>query len=414
MPVRRLVALTVPLLLLAAAWWGFNAGGAADWQVSPPRLFGRVWTSGQGLTASLVFVTREEREHYVYQSRWTYFTERYDRYDLRVHRVADGSLAQTMLLAEFTERQEATAPQILGIVGDVVWLWRDGPEAHSLPQLELRCDTARVRQVAPAAAELLPQLPKGYAIRAEPRSLVLRGRDAQLYTLDATTAALTPFAASELPANHSSTRLEDRFDFLQPPGRSLSFTSPYNVLQRSFLTRTGKWYALLTDGERQDLTQHVPNGRPYGDVARRLYGADYVLNGRSPKLDQATVTAIGDERLLQSGFLIRNAETLWDVPDPSSTLVLAKARLGEAEPWQLVRLARDGSVPWRVSTELADLGEMLDLGTHVLFVGQRVRAGVGDAATRDERERLVWIDERTGAMRTLFVATGEVLPPNGT
>lgn len=412
MPLRRLVALSFPLLVLAALWWWYSTG-AGDWQMRPPQLFGRVWTTAPAPSPSLLFVTREERERYVYQSRWTYFTEHYDRYALHVHRIADGALEGTLPLGDLEERQETTAPQILGIVGDVVWLWRDGPEARSLPGLELRCDTARARQVAPAAAELLPQLPKGYALRTEPRSLVLRGRDAQLYTFDATTAALTPLAATDLPANNFSTRLEDRFDHLQPPGRSLTFTSPYNVLQRAFLTRTGKWYALLTDGERHDLTQHVPNGRPYGDVARRLYRADYVMDGRSPKLDLPTVATIGDERLLQAGFLIRNAETLWDVPEPSSTLVLAKARLGETEPWQLVRLARDGSVPWRVSTELADLGEMLDLGTHVLFVGQRVRAGSGDPATRDVRERLAWIDERTGTMRTLFVASGELVPPLG-
>lgn len=410
MSLRRLVALSFPLLVVAALWWWYSTG-SGDWQMRPPMLFGRVWTTAPSPTASLLFVTREERERYVYQSEWTHFTEQYDRYVLHVHRVADGAPQQTLQLAELKERQEASAPQILGIVGDVVWLWCNGPQARSLPQLELRCDMARVRNVAPAAADLLPQLPKGYAMRSEPRSLVLRGRDAQLYTLDAATAALNPLAAADLPANHSSSRVEDRFDYLLPPGRSQYFTSPYNVLERSFLTRTGKWYALLTDGERQDLAMHVPSGRPYGDVARRLYGADYVMDGRSPKLDQATVTVIGGERLLQAGFLIRRADALWDVAEPSSTLVLAKAQLGETEPWQLVRLARDGSVPWRVSTELADLGEMLDLGTHVLFVGQRVRDGSGDASTRDERERLVWIDERTGAPRTLFVATGELSPP---
>ena len=33
------------------------------------------------------------------------------------------------------------------------------------------------------------------------------------------------------------------------------------------------------------------------------------------------------------------------------------------------------------------------------------------ASPLDVRERMVWIDERSGAMRTLFVESGEVLVP---
>jgi hypothetical protein len=138
--------------------------------------------------------------------------------------------------------------------------------------------------------------------------------------------------------------------------------------------------------------------------------ATYTLDGNHPKLDVSAAEALGDERLLQAGFLIRNDQSLWDVPEPSSTLVLAKAALGEDEPWQVVRLARDGTVLWRTSTELADPGEILDLGTHVLFVGMRSGLGHPDPEHSDRRERLVWIDQASGARSTLFVATGERQP----
>lgn len=408
---RRALSLILLISVVGGtlAWW--VQASISDWQVRPPQLFGRVWTPTPGPAAHFLFVTCEERQRTVYVTRFTYRTESYDRYALQVRRVADGGLEQSLALGDFTERQETLAPQILGVVGDVVWLWRDGPEARGLPDLALRCDVARLQHEAPAAAELLPQLPKGYAVRSEPRSFVMRGRDARLYTLDAATASLTPLAAADLPANNFSMQVEDRFDHLQAPGRSWSFTSPYNMLERAFLTHTGKWYGLLTDGERQAINAYPPSGRPYGDVARRLYRADYSPDGRSPKLEVASVVACGDERFLQAGFLVRHAAALWDVPEPSSTLVLQKVLLGEAEPWQLTRLARDGSVVWRVSTGLADLGEKLDLGSHVLFVGQRERSGSGDPSALDVRERMVWIDERSGAMRTLFVESGEVLVP---
>lgn len=409
---RRTVWFLVVLAALGGGlWWLFAGGG--DWQVAPPRLFGRVWTTGPAQPALLLFVTREERQRSLRINKGNFRTQSYDRYALQVRRAADGLPLQAQGLGDYTDRQEALAPQILGVVGDVVWLWRDGPEALDLPTLALRCDTARWQREAPELAALLPQQPKGFAVRSEPRSLLMRGRDARLYTVDALQASLTPLAAEDLPTNTFSMQVEDRFDYLLPPGRSRVFTHPYNVLERSFLTRTGQWYALLADAERKDLTDYAPSGRPHGDVARRLHRAAYIMNGRSPQLDLATVEALGEERLLQAGFLIRSGEALWDVPEPSSTLALAKPLLGDDEPWQVVRLSRDGVVLWRTSTELADLGELLDLGTHVLFVGQRVASGRGDRAARDVRERLVWIDERSGARRTLFVATGELDPPVG-
>ena len=397
---RKLILL---LSIAAVAVYAALMAGAGDRQERPPALFGRVWTAAAGDTPLLLFVTREERNRRVYTTRFYFRTESYDRYALHVHRVADGSRVQSLVLADTTERQEPVAPAILGVVDGHVWLWRDGPTAMTLPDLRTTFEQAQLEQQAPDRAELLPREPKGYAIRSEPRSLVLRGRDARLYALDATSGTLTPFAPEQLPANNFSTQVEDRILYLVPPGRSRVFVTPYDVMGQTFLTPTGRWYGLLTDGERAEIDRHLPTGRPYGEVARRLYGADYQLDGSSPKLDLATVAALGDERLLQSGFLIRRHGALWDVPDPSSTLVLARQRLGADEPWSIVRLDRDGRALWTVSTGLASPGELLDLGTHVLFVGYRDQLGNGPLSEQDRRERLVWIDERSGAVQTLIV-----------
>ncbi|MCU0863818.1 MAG: hypothetical protein MUC36_08510 [Planctomycetes bacterium] len=400
-PRRRLLLLLLPIAIAAVLWW--LLAGFGDWQRRPAQRSGHVWAAPNAATPCLLFVTREERERRLRVSRNFFRSESYDRYVLHVHRIADGARLQSMLLADLTERQEPLEPQILGIVDGHVWLWRNGPTALTLPDLRPAFARAQLEQQAPDQAELLPREPKGYAIRSEPLSLVLRGRDARLYALDAVNGALTPFPPEQLPATTFSSLVEDRFLYLMPPGRSRVLTSPSDAMEQSFLTGTGRYYGLLTDGDRADIDKYLPKGRPHGEVARRLYGADYRLDGSTPQLDLATVAALGDERLLQSGFLVRRHGTLWDVPDPSSTLVLARQRLGADEPWRLVRLGRDGRALWSASTGLADLGELLDLGTHVLFVGYLDSLGRGAIREQDRRERLVWIDERSGAVQTLVV-----------
>ncbi|MBL8736911.1 MAG: hypothetical protein JNL12_10830 [Planctomycetes bacterium] len=406
--IRRRIASLFLLLVTAglAALWFYES----DHQIRPPQQFGRIWTNAPCAGPVVAFVTREERERSIQVRRGRFQSEQYDRYVLHVHSGTDGAPLQTLALGDARVRQDEQMPQILGIVGDVLWLWRSGPEARSLPGLELLCDTARLTERAPERAKVLPTEPKRYAVSPQPHALVVRGRDARLYTLQPREATITELAFEQLPTTTFSQQLEDRFDHLRPPGRSRVFTHPYNLLETTFLTRTGQWYGLLVDAERQQLGEYAPHGRPHGDVARRLYRATYTLDGNHPKLDVSAAEALGDERLLQAGFLIRNDQSLWDVPEPSSTLVLAKAALGEDEPWQVVRLARDGTVLWRTSTELADPGEILDLGTHVLFVGMRSGLGHPDPEHSDRRERLVWIDQASGARSTLFVATGERQP----
>jgi hypothetical protein len=236
--------------------------------------------------------------------------------------------------------------------------------------------------------------------------LVARGRDARIYAIDAVAGGVRQVDPSTFPASTSSTRVEDRFDSLVPPGQSRPFTSPANILQRSFLTSDGKWYALMSESERAGVSKW-PSGEehPYGEVARSAYRTTYVLDDRrKPEIDTAGLRALGTERLIQAGFLVRQAWSMWDVSDPSSTLVLAKNALGSTEPWVVIRLARDGTVLWRTSTELTSPTELIDLGDHIAFIGAEARDGASDRT----RQRLVWVSERTGARHAVSIATGEV------
>ena len=382
-----------------------------DIQDDPPITSGELWAAQVDGGAALVYVTREERSKSVpiftesHSSRY----EPYSRFELVVRRIPSGAVIATAPLGDLKDAGDGKAPDIIGIVGDVVWLWHDGLEARSLHDLAVKATTATLAGTgAESASDVLPNERKGYAVAPDPPRLVAHGRDARFYTIDATASSVEPMDPATLPPTTLSTRVEDRMQFLIPPSQARVVTHPYNAMQRSFLTSDGYWYALLSDSERSSLSRW-PSGedRPSGDVARSLYRTTYKLDDRrQPEIDPGSLTPRGAARLIQGGFLVRWQYRVWDVGDPSSSLVLAKQLLGSAEPWEVVRLARDGTVVWRTSTTLADPHELVDLGTHVVFLGREPAVDGEPVGERDQR--IVWIDERSGARGALSVATGQV------
>lgn len=381
---------------------------ARDVQDTPPSISGRLWRARVGDTTLVVYVTQEERSKAVRGVSDDYSRhEPYTRYELVARRLPDGLRVKSLKLADIRRSPNAGDPLIIGVVGDVIWLWRDGLEARNLRDLSVQATMATLAGTgAESAADILPREPKGYAILAEPPTLVARGRDARFYAIEPGAGAVRQVDPSTFPSTTSSTRLEDRFDYLVPPGQSRPFTSPSNILQRSFLTSDGKWYALMSESERTGVSRW-PSGEehPYGEVARSPYRTTYKLDDRrKPEVDTARLRVLGTERLIQAGFVVRYAWSMWDVSDPSSSLVLAKNALGSSAPWVIVRLARDGTVLWRTSTELTAPSELLDLGDHIAFIGPETRDGPSDR----QRQRLVWISERTGTRHAVSIATGEV------
>ena len=364
-----------------------------DVQDAPPHLAGEVWGAESAGQRVIAYLTREERSTSTASSEETpSHIDPYSRIVLAVRRVPDGSLLHSLPLGDFATNDDAHVPRIIGIAGDVVWLWRGELEARRLSDLTV---VASARTIAGRGAESesdpLPTEMSAYRIASNPVTLIARGKDARFYAIDAATSAVTPFDPSTLPPT-GSTRAEDWFNDVVPPGRPRGIFQPSDVLQRSFLTSTGKWYSLLSESERAGVSRW-PGGhdRPSGEVARSLYRADYKLDDRKqPEIDPGRLTQIGTARLIQAGFLVRGPAAVWDVPDPSSSLVLAKSELGSATPWEVVRLARDGTVVWRTSTGMSKLSGLLDLGSHIAFLG-----------TVADRRHLVWIDQQSGA-RHLF------------
>ncbi len=413
-PVRRALLLLASSGLALLAWFVHRT---VDTQIRPPRLSGALWRAGAGDQRFLVYITAEERRRA--QRRIgrpsSYISRTYTRYALELRHLPSGALVRALPLADqFTATGKAATPapeppQLLGVLDDVLWLWRDSLEGYRLPDLALHVTPTILTAATPALREVLPAEPRGYAIAGGLRTLVARGRDARFYRIDAAPVAIAPLDPAELPPTNNSMRVEDRFDYLVPPGRSRVMTDPQSALQKHFLTSAGTWYALLSESEReQQATFLSREDRPFGEVARSFYRTTYTLDRRGEaEIDVRAMQAVGSERLLQAGFVVRASRRVWDVPDPSSSLVMAKARLGEREPWELLRLTREGRVPWRTSTGLPQPYLMIDLGTHIGFVGDV------PGAPRDAAQAIVWIDERSGGRFVLSVATGVVRTGTG-
>ena len=395
------------LLILLA---GLAVGGAlvpSDSRERPPEVTGVLWNARDAGGARMLYITREERSRSGTELE-RLVTHRYIRYELVARRASDGSVAARTPLGDVEGARDTHVPAIVGITGDMLWLWRDSLEGRRLSDLSLQLTASSMRPPAGAtttAAELLPNDAAGFRVASTLQALVARGRDARFYRIDAATPSLTLLDPALLPPNGASSRVDDRFDALVPPERARELTQPNWVMQRSFLTSTGLWYALLSESERASVSRFPSaTDMPSGEVARTLYKGPYRLDDRrQPEVDPGALEAVGSARIIQGGFLVRSAGRIWDVADPSSSLVLGKARLGKDEPWEVLRLARDGTILWRTSTGLADPTMLLDLGTHLALAGD-----VAGTRPGERLARLVWIDQVTGTRRTLALESDEV------
>jgi hypothetical protein len=392
--------------ILFAVFW------TRDMQEEPPARIGRMWTAKVGDTRLLCYLTAEERgrRRAVTGGRNpSYTTDHYFRYRLHVRTLADAGLVQEVLLGDVKRNDRKPAPEIIGVIGDVLWLWHSQLESRALPNLTVRQNEAAMRQTQPEAVEILPRESKQYKALASPAALITRGRDARFYLVDPDRFTLTPFAATDLPPTTFTTQAEGRFDFIRSSAEGRTMTSPFNQMTRNLLTAKGMWYGMLSESERGGMAKWISvDARPSGDVARSFYAAPTVHDGRYWTVDLDAVKRVGDSTFVQGGFIVRHDWKPWQLSNPDSAVVLAKRHLGATEPWDVVRLAHDGTVVWRTTTAMAAVGEFLDADPYFVIAGEPLPMGMRNSKA-DNRERIIMIDERTGAAKTVVVTTGEVV-----
>lgn len=442
-------------------WLGLGIGAAfvvgfgvfffvtRDQQVSPPRIIGNVWTAAVDGATRVYYVTREDRAEtraFDVRGRYTY-EHSYSIYRLAGRNAADGSLAGEVQIARIETtspdfkryRAYVTLPDGPGILGpqaDVLWLWNGGIEARSLKTLEAVWTEGQLREKNPQFAANLPDDPRYTRMIGGLGALVIKSRDARYLSVNRETGVFEPVDETKLAAfslEHTKTA-DSAFTSARPRGESLRSTSVSGLVWNSIIDH-GTWYGLLTGDERARLTPRLGvleewyfRHSQVRESASQLYRGKYAMEaGRiiqrtSVELKTESVTPLGSERFIMAGIL-RRPESNYDAwvlparvwtaaaaatsgrPAVESFVVISREAIGNESAWQLSRVGVDGTVAWKSSIGLTEIEHMNDGHGAIVVTGQRA----GDSAATGERpDRMVFVDEASGRVAMVNVATGEM------
>ncbi len=389
------------------------AGGIAmlpdGGRVSPPRLIGSVFTASRdpSIAPRIYYVTQEERWERRFPGRGAgedWYSVNFALYALHSRSAADGGGAASIELARIDDSSPSGSPEILGLQGDVLWMWNRGLEGRDLESLEKRWTLPVLSRSNPEFANVLPVDAKYFKVLAPVDRLVMKAKDTRYLSVDSATGDIREIDETRLGSLSGSKRASDAFDQLQPGAKSLSCTSISGWLSKS-LTRDDRWFALLSSDERKALTKEPGvDGHPYGEVARSLYSAKFVWNNHplldrdEVLLDPAAVAAVSGDRFVMAGFLRRpNSRALWTPDSGESYFVIHKNELGANSPWIVTRLGLDGRVRWSRSTGLCDPGLLSDGKGTLVFTGYATRT----EPLSSRPDLCVFIDEATGSSHTV-------------
>ncbi|GAA4450884.1 hypothetical protein GCM10023189_12200 [Nibrella saemangeumensis] len=381
-----------------------------DWQTYPPAISGALWKADSDGQPTIYYLTEEQWEKQ-YFSRRSSFTSPFARYVLIARHAETGEVLHRQRIRDIKNALIGRGPSMLGPVPGGFWLWNEGLEVRDPKSLAITLTGEQIRERNPDLADNIPTEERFYKVSEPHQALLFKGLDARFFQIDARTGKISPAQESLLEQVTWQKTAESGFTYVRPPGLFPFYQDLEGYVINSFMTRperdrtggprTGQWYGLLTQSERTALSKwSVRPSKPYGEVSRFLYRVAYQLDDRNqPEIDPARVEQLSEERFLEGGFLKRGARSIWDVPDPSSSLVLCRDKLGTDSPWVVVRIGRDGKSLWRQPTGIADLDQIADGGTHLIMAGYATK----NEPTRLRKELLVWIDTRTGKRREFSV-----------
>jgi len=378
-----------------------------DWQEEPAQLLGRVWTGQVGEKYFAFCLTSEERAYRKtigsHRRSVSYRTVRYTRFKLESRQAPNGEPGEVVVIEDDEKPVRGEEPAILGLVQNGLWVWHNGIELRDPATLAVRFSAERLKQLNPDIAENFPDKKDDAKVSGEHQSLLFKSSDLQYYQVDPESGKATLADTSKLENITGSKRVADGFYYLQSPGRSRGNTSVADFLVGSFLTSTNQWYALMSEEKKTRLGRWLMSeDRVYGDDWRSFYRVPYELDRRGyPEIDPASVEKIGNLRLLNAGFIKRDTRNVWDVAEPSSSLVLHRKDLKKESPWYVSRLTRDGKILWESSLGLADLHTINNAGDIAVFYGMK------SLLPQDHSQMLVFLEPVSGKVAAYDMADVE-------
>ena len=375
---------------------------ANDHRLREPRLSSAVWTAQADGQPRLYFVMEEERSQRRYRGRVYPYTVTYSLFTLRSRDARTGAVTGEQELARIDNAGDG--PLVIGPQGSVLWMWNDGLVAMNLGTLKPVWSAEKLKQLNPELGAFLPVDRKYFKVLGKFDALAYKGADARYYQVDDATGKITVLDETALASHDSYGRAEQAFSEMHTPGEPERNIGFMGVLWNSF-AHDDKWYALLTAEQRAKLYEAPGRGgTASGEDARQLYRANFTwedrpaLGSKEVLLDMETVAPLNDERYLMGGFLIRRSTNkVWRPEGGTDVLVMHKKLLGQNTPFHLTRLKLDGTAAWSASIGLADLKMVCDAGDTIVFTGFADHS----EPTGERPERIVMIDEKTGAVRSV-------------
>ena len=344
----------------------------------------------------------EERSQRRTRGRVYSYTVSYSVFTLRSRDARSGAVTGEEVLARIDNAGDG--PAIIGPAGSVLWMWNDGLVAMSLTTLKPVWSFEKLKQLNPELGALLPVDRKYYKVLERFNALAYKGADARYFQIDDATGKIEVLDAAALASYNNYGRADQGFSAMRTPGEPIRNLSFMGLLSNS-LTNDDKWYALLTAEDRAKLYKSPLSSRNVsGEESRQLYRGNFTwedrpaLGTKEVLLDLDTVLPVNDERYLMGGFLVRQStDEPWRPEGGKDALVLHKKLLGQNTPFHLTRLKLDGTAAWNCSIGLADLIYIGDAGDTVVFTGFADKS----EPTNERPERIVMIDEKTGAARAV-------------
>jgi hypothetical protein len=366
-------------------------------RVRPPRLIGSVFVTTR--PAAVYYVTEEVRS--AFELVHSYEVANDDttlvQYTAYVLHARDGATGQTKATAAFPGKRHVplgNGPGIVGISGDILWVWDNGLEGRAADTLAVVWPRERLVALNPGLVP--PKEERAYKVVAGIDGVVIEVADGRYYRLDAKTGKADPLDADALARTLGTPTAAEGFFAALPSGAASDATYTFSYLAGAF-TLGEHWYALLSDQGRAAVSDYSyrNDAGAGGDEERRLHRFPFTKDrfGQTV-LDVAKGEVVWDGRYRGAG-LLRHPSGKKEVYLDNGELLVSHRGDGDLPAITRIRTA-DGTAVWSARLPLAELRQYADTGEALVFAGKSL-----DDAGGKERSTLVYLRPRDGQTTVL-------------